>query len=374
MSRMDLEPRDFLSDLRARWHSIPVACAVAVSLALVISLAMPKRYTATAELLIQPPGGNDPRAATAISPVYLESLKSYERLALSDTLFLRAIEHVGAAGSDNQHSIESLKRSILRVVKPPNTAVLEISATMSDPRKAQALAQFVAEQTVLLSRSMESQTAGEATSEVQKQFDAARTRLSRAHQAQNDFRREPAVEGLETELNNNADLLLSIDKQISQIRTEVAGYKAEQTAPAGNDANSARTLAADDARLKSLLAQRAELTGSMSQQQKQLHEAKTRTTQIDSELESAELAFETAESQLNEALSTSQFRGERLHLIDPGVVPQEPRSPNVPLNAMAALVLALVGSVVFIGITPHARKVPTLEVPTPADTLITYRP
>ncbi len=40
--------------------------------------------------------------------------------------------------------LESVKQRVLKVTKPASTAVLEISATRRDPRKAQALAQYVA--------------------------------------------------------------------------------------------------------------------------------------------------------------------------------------------------------------------------------------
>ena len=45
------------------------------------AFCFPKRYTATATILIDPPAGGDPRIATAVSTVYLESLKTYELLA-----------------------------------------------------------------------------------------------------------------------------------------------------------------------------------------------------------------------------------------------------------------------------------------------------
>ncbi|HXB70006.1 MAG TPA: hypothetical protein VNY05_17265, partial [Candidatus Acidoferrales bacterium] len=42
------------------------------------------------------------------------------------------------------------------------------------------------------------------------------------------------------------------------------------------------------------------------------------------------------------------FRGERLRLIDPGIVPERPSSPNIPLNVLAALFLGLVLPVVYL--------------------------
>ena len=41
------------------------------------------------------------------------------------------------------------------------------------------------------------------------------------------------------------------------------------------------------------------------------------------------------------------YRGERLQIIDPGIVPERPSSPNLPLNLAAALLLGLVLPVLY---------------------------
>src|SRR5258708_11365300 len=108
----------------------------------------PKRYTATASIVIEPPGGADARSATVLSPVYLESLKTYEHFAASDSLFVGAAEHFHLVSPAGSQAIESLKRGILKVSKIRDTKILEISATMQDPNLAQRLAQYVAGETV----------------------------------------------------------------------------------------------------------------------------------------------------------------------------------------------------------------------------------
>jgi len=102
---------------------IAVACVTAVVLSLSVSLLLPKRYTATASIVIEPPAGNDVRTATAVSPVYLESLRTYERFADSDTLFAGAVEHFHLASGENPRSIESLKQQVLKVSKLRDTKI-----------------------------------------------------------------------------------------------------------------------------------------------------------------------------------------------------------------------------------------------------------
>ena len=82
---------EYLESLRRRWRVVAVACAAALLLSLGISLLLPKRYAATASIVIEPPGGNDERLSTAVSPMYLESLKTYELFAGGDSLFQRAV-------------------------------------------------------------------------------------------------------------------------------------------------------------------------------------------------------------------------------------------------------------------------------------------
>ncbi len=91
--------------IRRRWVTIAIACAVALGIALTSSLTLPKRYTATASLIVQAPGENDPRASTAVSPIYLESLKAYESMASSDTLFAPSPHRTPGAGRQRKRFV-----------------------------------------------------------------------------------------------------------------------------------------------------------------------------------------------------------------------------------------------------------------------------
>ncbi len=100
---------EYLEYLRRRWRVTAVALSAAVLISLPASMLLPKRYTATASVVIEPPGGNDVRVGTAVSAVYLESLKTYERFAASDTLFARAVEKFHLRDAAGSQAIESLK-------------------------------------------------------------------------------------------------------------------------------------------------------------------------------------------------------------------------------------------------------------------------
>ena len=122
------EALEFAGYLWRRRILMAITCVTALAVAGVVSLLLPARYTATASILIEPPGGNDPRAATAVSTVYLESLKTYERFASNDTLFEHALDDLRLRQRYPGASTEVLKRRILEVSKPVPAPRLSISA------------------------------------------------------------------------------------------------------------------------------------------------------------------------------------------------------------------------------------------------------
>src|SRR5437764_2167555 len=116
-----ISPADWLFYAGSRWRFLLTAVIGAMLITLVISELLPRRYTATATLIIDPPPGSDPRAGVAVNPTYLESLRSFERFFTSDTLFQRAVDHFHLAKPGD--SIASLKKRVLKVAKVRETRI-----------------------------------------------------------------------------------------------------------------------------------------------------------------------------------------------------------------------------------------------------------
>jgi uncharacterized protein involved in exopolysaccharide biosynthesis len=70
--------------------------------------------------------------------------------------------------------------------------------------------------------------------------------------------------------------------------------------------------------------------------------------QLTSERTAAQAAAKAAENRLQEVRSALGSRGERLRIIDPGIVPERPSSPNILLNMAIALFAALVLSAFYL--------------------------
>lgn len=330
-----LDPYEFLADLRRRWRVIAGACALAVGLTVAISLLWPKQYTATARILIEPPAGSDVRASVAVSPIYLESLRTYEHFAASDNLFQRALERFGLRTEAPSRSIESWKRRVLEVEIPRNTRILEIRVTLHDPRKAHELAKFLAAETVAMSRSVSREGDVELLRAAEQQLEAARSARQRAEAAWSDLIRRQSTAPVQAELESLAARRFTLERALA-------------SAEAARAENPNRPeLEARVAYYRSELGRIEEESG---RQQQLLAARMAERERLEAERKLAEAAYEAAEARVRDARAAIGLRGERLTLVDPGIVPEKPSFPNLFVNVLAALVAALVFSLLYLSL------------------------
>ena len=358
----------FATYARDQWRTFAIACSAAIVLAAVISVALPKRYTATASILIEPPAGNDPRAATAVSPVYLESLKTYERMASSSTMFQQALQRLQIAEARNNFNVEGLKRSILKVAKPANTKILEISTTLSDPAKAQELAEYIANETVRLSKDLDSGSEHEATQESRRILAVAEARVKRAEEARDNASQTEPIANLEDEVTNDTELRFRVRRDLALASSELAEAIAAQQSGAKTESQPALAalnavqIAKARARVNALENEVNQLSQVIEKKGLVLEQRKLHRESLEIELKAARAERETAYQRLNDVLVSSGFRGERLHVIDRGVIPRSPSSPNLVLNILAALLLSFIGTGLYVAMR-FARVSDRLYVP-----------
>jgi capsular polysaccharide biosynthesis protein len=336
----------YMSYLRSRWRSIAASCATAVVIAAGVSLALTRQYTATARIVIEPPAGTDLRASVAVSPIYLESLRTYEQFASGDSLFQRAVEKFGLRSGP----IESQKKRVLKVGLLRNTRILEISATLPDAAKAQALAQYLAQSTIETNRSLTGDGDQDLMQGMLTQQREMRERLDSLNTTWGELAAREPVATLQAEAENTATLRAGLDQQISNTELEIADA-AERLpqAAAGGDAAEIRKQASNArARLEQLRRQAQTLERQGAEREKLLASRLARRERLDMERKAALAQLTGVETQIREARGGATFRGERLKLIDPGIVPERPSSPNLPLNVAVAFLLGLALPVVWL--------------------------
>ena len=338
------DPIQYLEYLRKRWQFTAVAVLLAGAATLVLCLVLPKQYTAVATLVIEPPGG-DPRSATAVSPIYLESLKSYESFASSDSLFAKACDKFHLLDGKTSPSLESFKRRVLRVDKLKDTNVLEVTVTLPNPAQAQALVQYLAEETVALDRGIARAGDQELLDKSQQQLDAARKELDQARsEAASAAGPEPA---LESEVLSLQESKASADTQ----RIEANLILAESLARGDQE-----SAVPNRAGVVALTGDIAAIERDLDTKSALLAALRARRQGADDRLRTAEDTFERAAKHGDEAAASAMFRTEQLRIVDPGIVPQRPSFPDLPIAAISATAIAAVACLAWLTIQFGFRR------------------
>jgi uncharacterized protein involved in exopolysaccharide biosynthesis len=329
---------EYLEYLGNRWRVPAIACVAAGVLAIGITWLLPNRYTATASILIEPPGTNDIRMATAISPIYLESLKTYERFAASDSLFARAMDRFRL--QTDSRPLESLKKQVLKVSKLRDTKILEISVSLTDPVTAQKMVQYLAEETVGLSRNENLESDRDVISELEKQLADSQKTLDGVRKIWTQHASSEPVESLQAEIDGKAELLGKLREQMVGTEADVAEYQQRDNGQ----------LEAAKARAKLLETRVAGLEQNLGKLGQVLALRSAGKEQLQMELKTAQGNYDAALNKVRELRASAGMRGERLRVIDPGIVPQRPSSPNLMLNLIAAVLGAFIISLIYLSI------------------------
>jgi capsule polysaccharide export protein KpsE/RkpR len=318
---------------------------------------MTREYTATSRIVIEPPAGDVRAAATAVSPIYLESLKTYESFAGSDSLFRKATAQFELRAFFHGRAIESVKKRVLKVAIVRNTRILEISATLPDPHKAQALAQFVAESAAGLNQSLSIAGNRDLLAGIEDEQRAARAELERADAAWAQALATEPIAGLQAEMQASAELRAKLEEQITAAQVELAGaVQREKDATESelpqihSDENDAR------ARMDELRKQIEGIDRQSADREKLLAGRLADRDKLDAERKARQAALAAIETRLTQARGDAAYRGERLRIIDPGIVPERPSSPNLPLNVAVALVFGFTLPVVYLAIEMNFRE------------------
>lgn len=326
------EALDYVLYLRRRWTFIAASCATAGILTLLITLLMPTRYTSSATILIEPAAGADPRTLTAISPIYLESLKTFESIATSGNLFERALEKFKLREPNSSESVEAIKARVLKVSKLRDTKILEISVTLSDPKQAQAMAQFLAEETVKITSSVSRDAGRDLVDDLERQAETARQQLSVSQTEWAKVKSAVPIESTKSELESMIDNVYRLKRELYDSEASNAQYPSASTR----------------ARAESLSARVKELDQAVAAKSKLLAETSTRLEVLDADRRTKQTAYDAALRRAQELRASLSYSTERLKIIDPGTVPERPSSPRRGLYCIAAGGLALIGAIAYL--------------------------
>jgi polysaccharide biosynthesis transport protein len=131
-----LEARDYLDLLRRRWLSVLIIALTTLAVASVLTLAMPRQYTATTRLFFAVAGDNVADLAQG-SSFAEKQMASYAQVATSPLVLDAVVREL-----DLPMTGVELARSVQATV-PVKTVIIEIAATDPNPRQAASIADAV---------------------------------------------------------------------------------------------------------------------------------------------------------------------------------------------------------------------------------------
>jgi len=335
------EVRSYLGHLGRRWRTLFAVPIVAMAVALLISLALPRKYDAKVTLLVQS-GTSDPRLPQALNQVYLEYLRSYEQLIQGSALLARVIQEFHLEMSVDQFRSQALDVEMLRLSK-----LLTIRVRWEDPQKAHQMALFLAKEAVRSTEGLRDDEAERAARVAQAEVGHAQSRMEEASAKLLEFRLKAREEELSRAAQVEMDSKSEYEKQLAQSQILIPELEARAAAPTNQAKDIAVSLAAEQAKQAALRKALQDVDASLSRHQASLLKAQAGSANLERAYSAAQDSLKVATSRVNEARASAASRTEQLQIADPGIVPQRPSSPHYLFNALLALALGFFVAVIY---------------------------
>jgi uncharacterized protein involved in exopolysaccharide biosynthesis len=213
--------------------------------------------------------------------------------------------------------------------------------------------QYLADETVNASRAESLVSDTDFVAKAQKQTTDAHLRLEQIQKESADLAANAPTESLQSEVDAAVELQGKVRQQLVAAEADLAEY--QQQAQAGGQF-AGEQLAGARARAAQLQKRSDELAREIQQESKTLATRVAKREQLLTETKLAQSAYEALSNRLHDLQVTAGSHAEQLRVIDPGIVPQRPSSPNTPLNVAAALFLALGSSIVYLSLAFAYRR------------------
>jgi capsule polysaccharide export protein KpsE/RkpR len=138
-------------------------------------------------------------------------------------------------------------------------------------------------------------------------------------------------------------LRATVQQQVLSAELEIAdaAEREKQDSPA-RQLETRKEAANARARLEEMRRQLQALDRQSTGREKLLAQRIARRDSLEADRKAAQAALAAVEGRLREARGDAGYRGERLKIIDPGILPERPSSPSFSLNVLAAMLLGLV--------------------------------
>lgn len=245
--------QQFFLMLYARWRIATATLAVVVAATLVISLVMPKKYTASASVVIDSKGSDPVFGAmlpTLISPAYMATqvdIINSDRVATRVVKLLKLDtnpqteaqwqEATEGRGSKERWLAEFLKQNL--DVKPSReSSVINIGYTSGDSRFAAALANAFAQAYIDTTLELRVEPARQSATWFDERSRSLREALETAQNALSSYQREHGIVAVDERLDVENARLAELSAQLTAIQAQTVDSMSRQKHASGAQSES----------------------------------------------------------------------------------------------------------------------------------------
>jgi uncharacterized protein involved in exopolysaccharide biosynthesis len=158
-------------------------------------------------------------------------------------------------------------------------------------------------------------------------------------------------------MESTSELRATTQQQASNVELELADLAEREKRASGGELEEIRKeTTSARARVDEMRKQLAALDRQSAEREGLLASRIAHRDKLDVDRKAAQAAIAAIQTRLREARGDAGYRGERLRIIDPGIVPERPSSPNLPLNLAAALLMGLVLPILYFTLEMNYRE------------------
>lgn len=356
----------FLVVLRSWYGLILLTLAITLATAAVLTSLQPKRYTATAALVLNF-GDDNPFQQVGIPAQLATTYVATQRDIIGSRKVAGKVVELLDLESDPATRAEYQARDVstsmrdwlaarlmmnLRVEPIRDSRVMNIKYELTDPEQAARIANAFAEAYIATALELSVEPARRSAAWFDEQLQDLRKRLEDAEARLTNFQQEKGIVALDERLDTETSRLNELSNSL--VAAQSAVYDVQSRQLGRNHPEYQRTIERERSILRSLEQQKARIL-ELKQQRDQLNA-------LAREVSNEQQNYEATLQSYYQTRLESQFNQTNISILTRATTPQEADSPNVTLNLVSAGFLGLLlGIALAVASEMLNRKIRTEE-------------
>jgi succinoglycan biosynthesis transport protein ExoP len=345
--------RELINLLRRRWKLIVVAIVVAGGLVGIIALVFPPRYTATAEVIVDPPRGRNGGAELSVAGVlddaavqtHVAALRSESHL---QHVFDRLVEERGPGPKEiagllgpEEFSIDKFTKRI-NAFKDTHSRMIGITYISTDPAFAAAVADRSVElylatlaQRIIAARNDALRSLSKSIPRVKAEVEHADAALQ-TYRSKHGFAEASRVDTVDQQL-------IDLHRQLAIARSDLAGLQARPTTLRIGNATNQSQLAEESSTLETRVRQLEQRISVLQEASNEMREPEAQLREMQRHATTLAQLYDGLVQRERAILEAGEIQPD-IRVLSSASIPTLPSSLNSFVFIPPAIVLALIGA------------------------------